>query len=65
MFTQPCFIRKNTSELRKKLEELGYIPIDMNLLLEKLLAGSDGISSWKSNILRCDIYSRICQDVSK
>ena len=24
MFTQPCFIRKNTSELRKKLEELGY-----------------------------------------
>lgn len=25
MFTTPCFIRKNTSELRKKLEELGYI----------------------------------------
>lgn len=24
MFTQPCFIRKNTLELRKKLEELGY-----------------------------------------
>lgn len=24
-FTQPCFIRKNTPELRKKLEELGYI----------------------------------------
>ena len=24
MFTQPCFIRKNTPELRKKLEELGY-----------------------------------------
>lgn len=24
MFTTPCFIRKNTSELRKKLEELGY-----------------------------------------
>jgi hypothetical protein len=23
-FIQPCFIRKNTSELRKKLEELGY-----------------------------------------
>lgn len=23
-FTQPCFIRKNTAELRKKLEELGY-----------------------------------------
>ena len=24
MFTQPCFIRKNSPELRKKLEELGY-----------------------------------------
>ena len=23
-FTTPCFIRKNTSELRKKLEKLGY-----------------------------------------
>ncbi len=23
MFTQPCFIRKNTPELRKKLQELG------------------------------------------
>ena len=26
MFIQPCFIRKNTPELRKKLEELGYKP---------------------------------------
>ena len=26
MFIQPCFIRKNTPELRKKLEELGYEP---------------------------------------
>lgn len=26
MFTTPCFIRKNTTELRKKLEELGYFP---------------------------------------
>lgn len=26
MFTQPCFIRKNTPELRKKLEGLGYLP---------------------------------------
>lgn len=24
MFTTPCFIRKNTPELRNKLEELGY-----------------------------------------
>jgi hypothetical protein len=26
MFIQPCFIRKNTSDLRKELEELGYEP---------------------------------------
>lgn len=26
MFTTPCFIRKNTPELRKRLEELGYRP---------------------------------------
>ena len=26
MFTTPCFIRKNTPELRNKLEELGYKP---------------------------------------
>ena len=26
MFTTPCFIRKNTPELRKNLEELGYFP---------------------------------------
>lgn len=25
-FTTPCFIRKNTEELRKKLEKLGYKP---------------------------------------
>jgi hypothetical protein len=25
-FTTPCFIRKDTQELRKKLEELGYKP---------------------------------------
>jgi hypothetical protein len=25
-FIQPCFIRKNSPELRKKLEELGYEP---------------------------------------
>ena len=25
-FIQPCFIRKNTPELRKRLEELGYLP---------------------------------------
>lgn len=25
MFTQPCFIRRNTPELREKLEEIGYV----------------------------------------
>lgn len=25
MFTTPCFIRKNTPDLKKRLEELGYI----------------------------------------
>ncbi len=28
MFTTPCFISKNTPELRSKLEELGYKPMD-------------------------------------
>lgn len=31
-FTTPCYIRKNNSELRKKLEELGYIYDKCNLL---------------------------------
>ena len=26
MFTASCFIRKNTPELRKRLEDLGYLP---------------------------------------
>lgn len=26
MFTTPCFIRKNTPELRKRLERMGYLP---------------------------------------
>lgn len=29
-FTTPCFIRKNTPELRKKLEELGYLLLNSN-----------------------------------
>lgn len=40
MFTQSCFIRKNTPELRKKLEELGYIShifiIKIILIIEAL-----------------------------
>lgn len=26
MFIQPCFIRKNTPELRQRLENMGYLP---------------------------------------
>ena len=33
MFTQPCFIRKNTSELREKLHSIGYDVSDsLNLM---------------------------------
>ena len=32
-FIQPCFIRKNSPELRKKLEELGYEPCHQMTLL--------------------------------
>ena len=35
-FTTPCFIRKNTQELRKKLEELGYKPSRLIFDNEKL-----------------------------
>lgn len=41
MFTQSCFIRKNTPELRNKLEELGY-----------KYGGSD-TKSWGSSALYC------------
>lgn len=30
-FTVPCFIRKNTPELRKKLEEFGYVIPDITI----------------------------------
>ena len=40
-FIQSCFIRKNTPELRKKLEELGYI-----------YNGSD-TESWGASALYC------------
>lgn len=36
MFTQPAFIRKNTPELQKKLEELGYKPSRIIFDNEKL-----------------------------
>ena len=47
-FTTPCFIRKNTPELRKKLEELGYK--NRNLYFYDCIGvvydGFDCISQW-------------------
>lgn len=37
MFTTPCFIRKNTPELREGLEKLGYIPRPKRYTTEKYL----------------------------
>lgn len=39
-FTTPCFIRKNTEELRKRLEELGYSLCPGRDLDQKCLATS-------------------------
>lgn len=49
-FTQPCFIRNNTAELRKKLEELGYKQVE------------NGVNEWhipidKLSWLGCNLYS--------
>lgn len=44
-FTTPCFIRKNTPELRKKLEELGY-------------ALSDHVKGHYTNEIYC--YDKFC-----
>ena len=57
MFTQPCFIRKNTPELRKKLEEFGYIM-------------GESLNTNKSKGLICTKYGKvfniICNaDISK
>lgn len=64
-FTTPCFIRKSTAELRKKLEELGYIYDKCNLLdlalypclytywhpnLEGLYSG---INAYPNNTINC------------
>ena len=67
MFTTNCFIRKNTPELRKKLEKLGYSPtqnghgewfIPMNELpyletfpLSKSYMGRAGF--WSTSVIDC------------
>ena len=53
MFTQSCFIRKNTSELRNKLEEFGYttstICKDSNIATSSILGKYSIISDWQLN----------------
>ena len=53
MFTQSCFIRKNTSELRNKLEELGYTTSTIckggNIATSSVLGKYSIISDWQLN----------------
>ena len=53
MFTQSCFIRKNTSELRNKLEKFGYatstICKDGNIATSSILGKYSIISDWQLN----------------
>lgn len=67
MFTTPCFIKKNTPELREKLEKLGYSPaqngygewfIPMNELsyletfpMSKSYMGRAGF--WSTSVIDC------------
>ena len=50
-FTTPCFIRKNTKELRDKLEELGYYEIYVSV-------GDDIYSNLKTG---ADMSGNICR----
>jgi hypothetical protein len=58
MFTTPCFIRKNTPELREKLEKLGYIRELYQETDKYLYAGNHGYVS--ANII--DNYYKDCAD---
>ena len=53
MFTQSCFIRKNTSELRNKLEELGYKTSTIckggNIATSSIIGKYSIISDWQLN----------------
>ena len=53
MFTQSCFIRKNTSELRNKLEEFGYTTSTIckggNIATSSILGKYSIISDWQLN----------------
>lgn len=53
-FTTPCFIRKNTAELRKKLEKLGYIHDKCNLI-DVLCSG---LSNAKDRVKELDKFQK-------
>lgn len=52
MFIQPCFIRKNTSELKKKLEELGYKYLNVGTGLPHLCTDNDILTDKGFGIFR-------------
>ena len=66
MFIQPCFIRKNTPELRKKLEELGYKPTYPKTYVEceKILRcfSSVYVEGYKTELLEVFQKLLICRD---
>lgn len=53
-FTTPCFIRKNTPELRKKLEELGYS-------LETEWSGTRTIKTYANGTCLQDMFFPECK----
>ena len=42
-FTTPCFIRKNTPELRNKLKELGYIQVKQDIYYYHIMVENGNI----------------------
>lgn len=70
-FTTPCFIRKNTPQLRKKLEELGYYPhpsekklyeLYPNYVGPSLHTGRDFYSIMPNEEVEFEIYCRFNED---
>lgn len=56
MFTTPCFIRKNTTELCGKLKELGYTVLPNIFDLPCLITTSDGLAIPLRSNPNDDIY---------
>lgn len=55
-FTTPCFIRKNTTELRSKLRELGYTVLPNIFYFPCLTTMSDGLVVPSSELNRDGAY---------